>query len=118
MFLQSSYYKSLLGYRTVDLFVDEVIKLENKMDLYFKNFKKDIIMTKKDEEDYRNNNIWRFCGKNFERDKVRNRCHLTGNYRGPANSFCNIIVTQDKSNFIPFKFHNFSNYDCHTVFKS
>ena len=47
--LKSEYYKSPLGYDNVDWFVDEVIKLENKMAFYFKNTKKDIIMTEEDE---------------------------------------------------------------------
>ena len=115
--LQSGYYKSPLGYDNVDWFVDEVIKLENKMAFYFKKTKKDINMTKKNEEDYRNNNICRFCEKIIECDKVRDHCHLTGNYRGHAHSKCNINVTQKQSNFIPFVFHNFSNYDCHMFFK-
>ena len=87
------------------------------MAFYFKNTNKDIIMTDKDEEDYENNNICRFCEKEIITDKVRDHCHLTGNYRGPAHSICNINVTQKQSNFIPFIFHNFSNYDCHMFFK-
>ena len=51
--LQGGYYKSPLGYNNVDWFVEEVIKLENKVAFYFKNTKKDIIMTKDDEEDYK-----------------------------------------------------------------
>ena len=115
--LKSDYYKSPLGYNNVDWFVNEVVKLENKMAFYFKNTQKDIIMTDEDEEDYRKNNICRFCEKNIESDKVRDHCHLTGKYRGPAHSNCNINVTQKQSNFIPFIFHNFSNYDCHMFFK-
>ena len=61
--LKSNYYKSPLGYNNVDWFVDEVIKLENKMAFYFKNTKKDIIMTEEDEKDYKNNNICRLCEK-------------------------------------------------------
>ena len=87
------------------------------MTFYFKNTNKDIIMSEKDEEDYRNNNICRFCEKESISDKVRDHCHLTGNYRGPAYSNFNINVTQDQTNFVPFKFHNFSNYDCHMFFK-
>ena len=49
--LKSGYHKSPLGYDNVDWFVDEVIKLENKMSFYFKDTKKDIIMTQKDEGD-------------------------------------------------------------------
>ena len=115
--LKSEYYKYPLSYNNVDWFFNEVIKLENKMALYFKNTKKDINMTDEDEEDYRNNNICRYCEKIIESDKVRDHCHLTGNYRGPAHSKCNINETQKQSNFIPFIFHNFSNFDCHMFFK-
>ena len=87
------------------------------MALYFENTKKDIIMTEKVEKDYRNNIICRFCEKNIESDKVRDHCHLTGKYRGPAHNVCNINVKQKDSNFIPFAFHNFSKYDCHMFFK-
>ena len=63
--LKSGYYESPLSYDNVDWFVKEVKKLENKMAFYFKNTKKDIIMTQKDEEDYKNNNICRFCEKKY-----------------------------------------------------
>ena len=43
--LQSGYHKSPLGYNKVDWFVDELMKLENKMAFYFKKTKKDNIMT-------------------------------------------------------------------------
>ena len=47
--LESSFYESDLGYDNVDLFVNEVIKLENKTASYYKNTKKDIFMTEDDE---------------------------------------------------------------------
>ena len=87
------------------------------MAFYFKNTKKDIIMKQKDEEGYRSNNTCRFCEKEKLSDKVRDHCHITGKYRGPAHGKCNINVTQKQSNFIPFTFHNFSKYDCHMFFK-
>ena len=115
--LKSGYHKSPLNYNNVDWFVNEIIKLENKMAFYFKNTKKDIIMTQEDEEEYRNNNFYRVCEKNIESDKVRDHCQLTGKYRGPAHSKCDINVTQDQSSFIPFVFHIFSNYDCQMFLK-
>ena len=115
--LKSEYHQSPLGYDHVDWFVNEIIKLENKMAFYFKKTNKDIIMKQEDEEDCRNNDICRFCEKFIESDKVRDHCHLTGKYRGPAHNTCNINVIQKQSNFIPFIFHNFSNYDCHMFFK-
>ena len=115
--LQGGYHKSPLGYNNVDWFVNEVIKLENKMAFYFKNTKKDIIMTEENEEDYRINNFCRFCERNIDCDKVRDHCHLTGKYRGPAHSKCNFNVTQKQSDFIPIPFHNYSKYDSHMFFK-
>ena len=51
--LKSGCYKSRLDYDNVDdWFVDQVIKVENKMTFYFKNTKKDIIMTEEDEKDF------------------------------------------------------------------
>ena len=73
-------------------------------------------MTEEDEEHYKNNTICHFCEKKVESDKVRDHCHLTSNYRGPAHSKCNKNVTQNQSYFIPFVFHIFSNYDCHMFF--
>ena len=115
--LKSDYNKSPLGYNIVDWFVNEVMKLENEMALSFKNNNKDIVMTEKDEEEYRNNNICRFSEKNIESDKIRDHCHLTCKYRGAAHSICVINVTHQQSNIFPFIFHNFSKNDCHIFFK-
>ena len=87
------------------------------MAFYFKNTKKDINMIEDDEEDYRNNNICRFCEREIISDKVRDHCHLTGRFRCPAQNTCNTNVNQRASTFRPFAFHNFSNYDCHMFIK-
>ena len=84
--LKSSYYESPLGYDNVDWFVKEVIKLENKMAFHFRNTKKDIIMTEEEEEEFKINNICRFCEKEKLSDKLRDHCHLNGKYRGPAHN--------------------------------
>ena len=115
--MKSDYYESPLGYDNVDWFVEENIKLEIKMAFYFKNTKKDIIMSKENEEDFKNNNICLFFEQEILSDKVRDHSHLNGKYRGPAHNTCNINVKQKDSNFLPFAFHNFSNYDCHLFFK-
>ena len=115
--LESGHYESPLGYDNIDWFVKEVIKLENKTAFFFKETKKDIIMTKENEEDLKNINICRFCEKEIIFDRISDHCHLTGKYRGPAHNICNINVNQKDSNFIAFVFHIFSNYDCHMFFK-
>ena len=63
--LGSGYYESPSCYDNVDWLVNDVIKLENKMNFWFKNTKKDIIMTQEDKEGFENNDICRFCEKNF-----------------------------------------------------
>ena len=95
--LKSDYYKSPLGYNNVDWFVNEVVKIEKKMAFYFKNTKKDIIMTKEDEEDFKNNNVCGICVKSIDSDKIRDHCHLTSKYRGPALSKCIFKVIRDKN---------------------
>ena len=114
--LESGYYESPLGYDNVDRFVNEVIKIENKMNFYFKNTKKDIIRTQEDKEDFDNKIICQFCEKEIHSDKVRDHCHLTGKYRRPAHNTFNINLQQKDSNFISFAFHKFSNCDFHWFF--
>ena len=65
-------------------------KLEKKMAFYFENTKKDIVITEDDETDYRDNNICSFCEKELISDKVRDHCHVTGKYRGPAQTTSNV----------------------------
>ena len=48
------------------------------MVFYFKSPNKNIVLTGKNEEDYRNSNTCRFCGKEILSHKVRDHCHLTG----------------------------------------
>ena len=63
--LQSGYCESILGYNSVEWFVNDVMILQNKMFFYFKNTKKDINMTQENKKDFENNNNCRFCGKNY-----------------------------------------------------
>ena len=78
---------------------------------------KDINMTEEAKEDFDNINKCRFCEKEMISDKVRDHCHLTGKYRGPAHNTCIINVKQKNSNFIPFALHKIINYDCHMFFE-
>ena len=54
--LQSGYHSTFCE-NNVEWFVDEVIKIENKMNFYFKDTKKEIVMTQEDEEDFKNSKV-------------------------------------------------------------
>ena len=114
--LKSGHYEPPLGFDNAARCVKELIELEYKEVFYFRKTKNDIIMTEENEQDFKNINICRFCEKEILSDKDHDHCHLTGKYRSPAHSKFNLNVTQDKRKFIPFVFHNFSNYDCHMFF--
>ena len=92
--LKSRHYESPLGYDNVDWFVDEVIKVENKMTFYFKNTNKDIIMTK-ENEDYKNNNICRFCEK-----KILNLINVTQQVNIGAQLITLVILMKHKNKAI------------------
>ena len=104
--LINGYYKYPLGYDIVDWFVNEVMKLHEKMVFCFKKTNTDITMNEKDDEQYRNTTTCRFFEKKIFCDKVRHRCHLKRKYRKPAHNKRMLIVTQEQSNFVPFAFHN------------
>ena len=84
--LKKDFFESPLGYDNIDWYVDERTRIESKMSFYFKHTKKRIIMIEKDVEVLKNKKICSFCEKEINSDKVRDNCHLTGKYRGPAHS--------------------------------
>ena len=47
---------------------------------------------------------------------VRDRCHLSGKFRGAAHEVCNLKYKVPK--FFPVVFHNLSGYDSHLFIKT
>lgn len=73
-----------------------------------------ISMTQEDEFNYRQTASCHICGGPAPpQDKVRDHCHLTGQYRGPAHKQCNLAYRV--ANFIPVLYHNLEGYDSHLL---
>ena len=80
-------------------------------------FNKELVMTKKEDEDLENSTKCWICDNVHVEDdvKVRDDCHITGKYTGSANRDCNINVKLNHRIFIVF--HNLKNYDSQLIIK-
>ena len=77
---------------------------------------KEMIFTEEDKKQFiKSSDCW-ICKEPFKGNKVRDHCHYTGRYRGPACNSCNLKYRKPK--FIPVVFHNLSGYDSHLFIKN
>ena len=76
---------------------------------------KKMIFTKEDEKQFNKASDCWICGEYLGNDRVRDHCHFTGRYRGPAHNSCNLKYR--KPNNISVFFHNLSGYDSHLFIK-
>ena len=76
-----------------------------------------IPLTPKEMDRYKRSERCHICFKPFKEDnpKVRDHCHYTGRYRGPAHTKCNLQYKIPS--YIPIMFHNLSGYDAHLFIK-
>ena len=76
---------------------------------------KEIIFTEKNKEQFNKASDCWICGESLGNDRVRDHCHYTGRYRGPAHNSCNLKYRKPKS--VSVFFHNLSGYDSHLFIK-
>ena len=108
-------FKSYLGKDAVYNFISSMIE-ESKYcsDVMKKHFNKELVITKKDNEDFELHVESVIMIILIDNDvKVRDHCHVTGKYRGSAHRDCNINVKINRK--IPVAFHNLKNYDSHLI---
>ena len=78
-----------------------------------KDFNKNLVMTAEENEKFERSNICWICDKliNTVDNKVQDRCHISGKYRGSSQWKCNINLKISKK--VPVLFHNLKGYDSH-----
>ena len=83
-----------------------------------KHFNKPLRMTKENEQEFEKAKECHICDKKYtEKDiRVRDHCHITGQYRGSAHQECNLkLRINPKEIKIPVIFHNLRGYDSHFI---
>ena len=76
---------------------------------------KEMIFTEEDIKHFNNASDCWICGEELGNDRVRDHCHFTGRYRGPAHNKWNLKYRKPKN--ISVFFHNLSGYDSHLFIK-
>src|SRR6266581_4500141 len=110
-------YKTYKGEDCIEMFfkslfdeADRITDCKNK----FRNVS-DMIITEKQLKEYKFTDYCYACKKRFtgENYKVKDHCHVTGLYRGPACNKCNLKLALTRR--IPVVFHNLRGYDSHLL---
>ena len=109
-------FKTYLGEDAVYNFINSLIK-ESKYcsGVIKKHFNKELVMTKEDNENFKNSAKCWICDNGYiDNDvKVRDHCHITGQYRASAHRDCNINLRLNQK--IPVVFRNLKNYDSYLI---
>ena len=102
-------------YKFMENMLEEVNWCKSKIK---KHFNKPLKMTKENETDFQKATKCHICDiKYTDKDiRVRDHCHITGEFRGSAHQDCNLKlrINPDKIK-IPVIFHNLRGYDSHFI---
>ena len=102
-------------YKFMENMLEEVNWCKSKMK---KHFNKPLKMTKENKRDFKKATKCYICDKPYNNNdiRVRDHCHITGEFRGSAHQDCNLKlrINPDKIK-IPVIFHNLRGYDSHFI---
>ena len=117
------------GEDAIDKFIVQMMReVKDCRRIVREQFQKQLNMTDENEIDFQNSTVCHICERRFKPEdpftlddgyiinKVRDHCHITGQYRGAAHRDCNLkwSISSDKLK-IPVIFHNLKGYDCHFI---
>lgn len=108
-------------FRGADCANQFITKLENDLVSLYKRYLQNIIpmkpLTTDQNKTFEEAKLCHICGKSFNNFevKVKDHCHLSGEFRGAAHQECNLNYQLPK--YIPIFLHNLSGYDSHLFIK-
>ncbi|XP_031632653.1 uncharacterized protein LOC116346631 [Contarinia nasturtii] len=117
-----SWYANHRGADCLDWFMIELTKIAEEVYDFLEDKKPMIALTKEEESLFSQSIACHICKKSFNDNadeqigiRVRDHCHITGNYRGAAHQSCNLQYQISRT--IPVVMHNLSGYDSHLLIK-
>ena len=109
-------FQAYLGEDAVYSFINNIIEESKYFSVLMKtHFNKKLVMTKEDNENFKNSTKCWICDNYYADNdvKVRDHCHITGKYRGSAYGDCDIDLKLNHKS--PVAFHNLKNYDSNLI---
>ena len=109
------YTKSFEDEDVAKIFVEKLIELTKGIYNDFYCRPKKMVMTPETQKEFNNAVNCHICGYTLGKDRVRDHCHFTGEYRGATHNKCNLMCK--KPRILPVIFHNLQGYDAHLFIK-
>ena len=107
------------GEKSISYFIlDMLSEVEYCQKMIATEFQKPLQMTDEEEEIFQVAEECHICGKKYldNEVRVRDHCHITGQYRRSAHQDCNLKLRIDPHKFkVPVIFHNLRGYDSHFI---
>ena len=97
------------------VFVEKLTEVTKGIYNDFYRRPKPLRLTSAEQKSFEEANICHICSCELKKDKVRDHCHFTGQYRGAAHNKCNLMCKKPK--VLPVIFHNLQGYDAHLFIK-
>ena len=97
------------------VFVEKLTELTKGIYYDFYRKPKPLRLTRDEQKSFEESTICHICNETLDKDKVRDHCHFTGEYRGAAHNKCNLRCR--KPRILPVIFHNLQGYDAHLFIK-
>lgn len=102
--------KTYTGDDCVKKFLEELISIETDL-LQILNKNEILHMSARDETVFATQTKCHICNLELLEDRVRDHCHISGDFLGAAHTICNLQRVERNS--IPMFCHNLSGYDGH-----
>ena len=107
------------GEEPIKKFIEEMLNAVQYCEKLIKTkFNKPLKMSSEDEQHFNAAIECHICGKKYTNKdiRVRDHCHITGQYRGSAHHDCNLKLRINPKEFkLPVIFHNLRGYDSHFI---